>query len=132
MQVSDQGDYLLVVSENGMGKRTELSEFKPQGRGGKGILCYKLTEKTGTIVGAKLCSDEGDIMLITNEGIIMRTPISSISVIGRNTQGVRIMNVDTEHDVRVASIAKVRSEDAEDLDPEEEASDQEFEEGSEE
>ena len=132
MQVSDQGDYLLVVSENGMGKRTELSEFKPQGRGGKGILCYKLTEKTGTIVGAKLCSDEGDIMLITNEGIIMRTPISSISVIGRNTQGVRIMNVDTEHDVRVASIAKVRSEDAEDMDPEEEDSDQEFEEDSEE
>ena len=83
-------------------------------------------------MGAKLCSDEGDIMLITNEGIIMRTPISSISVIGRNTQGVRIMNVDTEHDVRVASIAKVRSEDAEDLDPEEEDSDQEFEEDSEE
>lgn len=113
MQVSGQGRYLLVVSEKGMGKRTELSEFKAQGRGGKGILCYKVTEKTGAIVGAKLCDDDGDLMLITTEGIIMRTPVSSISVIGRNTQGVKIMNVDK--DVQVASIAKVKSAEEEEL-----------------
>ena len=118
MQVSDQGRYLLIVSENGMGKRTELSEFKAQGRGGKGVLCYKVTDKTGAIIGAKLCNDDGDLMLITTEGIIMRTAVSSISIIGRNTQGVKIMNVNK--DVKVASIAKVRS--AEEVeDPEETA-----------
>ena len=113
MQIESQGDRLLVVSENGMGKRTETSEFKTQGRGGKGVLCYKVTEKTGKLIGAKLCGDDSDLMLITNEGIIMRTPISSISLIGRNTSGVRIMNIDTEAGVYVASIAKTRGGDSE-------------------
>ena len=125
MQVSSQGQYLLVVSENGMGKRTEISEFKAQGRGGKGILCYKVTEKTGNIVGAKLCDEEGDLMLITTEGIIMRTPISSIPVIGRNTQGVKIMNVDAENDVKVAGIAKVKGEEEEASDASEEGNEKE-------
>ena len=109
MQIESQGDKLLVVSENGMGKRTLISEFKTQGRGGKGVLCYKVTEKTGKLIGAKLCGDDSDLMLITNEGIIMRTPIASISLIGRNTSGVRIMNIDTESGVYVASIAKTRA-----------------------
>ena len=122
MQVESQGAYMLVVSENGMGKRTPISEFRLQGRGGKGILCYKVTERTGFLVGAKLCNDEGDIMLITSEGIIMRTPISSISVIGRNTQGVRIMNI--EENVRVAGITKVKSEE-EDTSSEEPVSEEE-------
>lgn len=129
MQVSGQGSYLLIVSENGMGKRTELSEFKLQNRGGKGILCYKVTEKTGTIVGAKLCEDEGDIMLITTEGIIMRTPITSISVIGRNTQGVKIMNV--KSGVKVAGIAKVRSDEEEEDERSEESAGFEAGEGAE-
>ncbi len=109
MQIESQGDKLLVVSENGMGKRTLISEFKTQGRSGKGVLCYKVTEKTGKLIGAKLCGDDSDLMLITNEGIIMRTPIASISLIGRNTSGVRIMNIDTESGVYVASIAKTRA-----------------------
>ena len=112
MQIESQGDKLLVVSENGMGKRTLTSEFKTQGRGGKGVLCYKVTEKTGHLIGAKLCGDESDLMLITNEGLIMRTPIASISLIGRNTSGVRIMNIDPESGVYVASIAKTRSGDS--------------------
>lgn len=118
MQVSGQGETILVVSENGMGKRTPVSEFRMQGRGGKGILCYKVTEKTGTLVGAKLCGDEGDLMLITTEGIIMRTPLAAISVIGRNTQGVKIINLPAE--VHVAGIAMVKSAEETDA-PEEES-----------
>ena len=114
MQIESQGDKLLVVSEKGMGKRTLTSEFKTQGRGGKGVLCYKVTEKTGKLIGAKLCNDDGDLLLITNEGIIMRTQISSISLIGRNTSGVRIMNIDTESGIYVASITKTKSGDNED------------------
>ena len=121
MQIESQGDKLLVVSEKGMGKRTLTSEFKTQGRGGKGVLCYKVTEKTGKLIGAKLCNDDGDLLLITNEGIIMRTQISSISLIGRNTSGVRIMNIDTDSGIYVASITKTKSdEDKEDI-PEETA-----------
>ena len=131
MQIESQGDKLLVVSENGMGKRTLISEFKTQGRGGKGVLCYKVTEKTGKLIGAKLCGDDSDLMLITNEGIIMRTPIASISLIGRNTSGVRIMNIDTESGVYVASIAKTRAgendeEDAEGTEDTDDAEDAEI------
>ena len=121
MQIESQGTRLLIVSENGYGKRTDISEFKTQGRGGKGILCYKVTEKTGPICGAKLCGDEGDLLLITNEGIIMRTSIASISLIGRNTSGVKIMNIDPESGVYIAAITKTKSdEDKEDI-PEETA-----------
>ena len=107
MQVLSQGDKLLVVSENGMGKRTDVSEFRIQGRGGRGILCYKVTEKTGKLVSARLVRDDRDIMLITTEGIIMRTAVSNISVIGRNTSGVKIMNVNTENGETVAEIVKL-------------------------
>ena len=107
MQVLSQGDKLLVVSENGMGKRTDVSEFRIQGRGGRGILCYKVTEKTGKLVSARLVRDDRDIMLITTEGIIMRTAVSNISVIGRNTSGVKIMNVNTEKGETVAEIVKL-------------------------
>lgn len=106
MQTVSQGECLLTASEKGYGKRTYVSEFKPQYRGGKGVLCYKVTDKTGYVIGAKLVDDHREIMLITNEGIIIRMAVSDISIIGRNTSGVKLMNVDS--DVRVASIAKVR------------------------
>ena len=110
MQVDTQGEYLLVVSENGMGKRTLISEFTAQNRGGKGVLCYKITDKTGDIVGAKLVKDEHDLMIITNEGIVIRISVDDISVIGRNTSGVKLMAIDQDSDIRVASIAKVRDD----------------------
>ena len=110
MQMDTQGEKLLIVSENGMGKRTPIDEFTPQKRGGKGVLCYKITEKTGKIVGAKLVHDDHDIMIITNEGIVIRISVEDISVIGRNTSGVKLMNIDQESDIRVASIAKVRDD----------------------
>ena len=110
MQVHTQGDYLLIVSENGMGKRTEISEFTAQNRGGKGVLCYKITDKTGDIVGAKIVKDEHDLMIITNEGIVIRISVDDISVIGRNTSGVKLMAIDQDSDIRVASIAKVRDD----------------------
>ena len=72
MQLNSQGDYLLVVSENGMGKRTAMSEFTCQNRGGKGVKCYKITEKTGNVIGAKAVNEENEIMMITTEGIIIR------------------------------------------------------------
>ena len=108
MQKEDQGDTLLVVSENGMGKRTFISEFNAQNRGGKGVLCYKITEKTGSLVGAKLVNDGREIMLITTEGIIIRMSVDDISIIGRNTSGVKLMSIEQNSDIKVASIAKVR------------------------
>ena len=114
MQMESQGEELLVVSENGMGKRTPIEEFKPQFRGGKGVLCYKITEKTGALIGAKLVNDGREIMLITTEGIIIRMSVDDISVIGRNTSGVRLMSIDQNTDIKVASIAKVRESEAKD------------------
>ena len=110
MQMDSQGSKLLVVSANGMGKRTPIEEFSPQRRGGKGVLCYKITEKTGDIVGAKLVQDDHDLLLITTEGIVIRISVNDISVIGRNTSGVKLMNIDQDSDITVASIAKVRDE----------------------
>ena len=110
MQMDTQGEKLLIVSENGMGKRTPIEEFTAQNRGGKGVLCYKITEKTGDIVGAKLVHDDHDIMMITNEGVVIRISVEDISVIGRNTSGVKLMNIDQDSDIRVASIAKVRDD----------------------
>ena len=106
MQMSSQGDYLLFVSENGMGKRTAVSEFTVQLRGGKGVKCYKITEKTGNVVGVKAVNEENEIMLITTEGIIIRIPCSGISILGRITSGVKLMDV--AENITVASIAKVR------------------------
>ena len=105
MQICTQGDYLLVVSENGMGKRTPMAEFTVQLRGGKGVKCYKITEKTGNLIGSKAVNEDNEIMMITTEGIIIRTPCSGISVMGRITSGVKLMDVDGE--IKVASIAKV-------------------------
>ncbi len=110
MQVHTQGESLLVVSEFGMGKRTPISEFGTQNRGGKGVLCYKITEKTGELVGAKLVHNDHDIMIITTEGIVIRISADSISVYGRNTSGVKLMDIDPGSDIRVASIAKVRDD----------------------
>lgn len=106
MQMSSQGDYLLFVSENGMGKRTAVSEFTVQLRGGKGVKCYKITEKTGNVVGVKAVNEENEMMLITTEGIIIRIPCSGISILGRITSGVKLMDV--AENITVASIAKVR------------------------
>ncbi len=104
MQIIREGKYALMITENGMGKRTETDAFSRQYRGGKGIICYKLTEKTGKLVGMKVVDDEKDVLMITNEGIIIRTPADTISVIGRNTSGVKCMNT-TSDDIVVACIA---------------------------
>ena len=112
MQICTQGDYLLVVSENGMGKRTPMAEFTVQLRGGKGVKCYKITEKTGNLIGSKAVNEDNEIMMITTGGIIIRTAVASISMLGRNTSGVKVMNVG--ENVEVASIAKVREEKLED------------------
>ncbi len=114
MQMASQGEYMLVASEKGYGKRTRISEFKLQLRGGKGLLCYNVTEKTGNLVGMKLLDDGRDIMLITNEGILIRMGVDDISIIGRNTSGVKLMSIEADSDVRVASIAKVRESNRQD------------------
>lgn len=108
MQKLSQGDYVLVVSEKGMGKLTHVDEFKAQKRGGKGLHCYRITEKTGKLVGFKLTSKEREIMLITNEGVIIRMSLKDAKDIGRNTSGVKFMNIDPDSTTVIASIAKVR------------------------
>ena len=106
MQLDTQGKDLLIVSENGMGKRTYLDEFNVQYRGGKGVKCYKITEKTGDVVGAKAVNDDNEIMMITTAGIIIKLRVQDISTMGRIASGVKMMNLD--EDVVVARIAKVR------------------------
>ena len=106
MQLNTQGDELLIVSENGMGKRTNIDEFTVQRRGGKGIKCYKIVEKTGNVVGVKAVNEEHEIMMITTEGIIIQIRMSDVSVLGRITSGVKLINL--EKGVKVAKIAKVR------------------------
>ena len=106
MQLQTQGDSLLIVSENGMGKRTYLEEFTVQKRGGKGVKCYKITEKTGDVIGVKAVTDDNEIMMITTEGIIIQLRMQEISTLGRITSGVKMINLD--HGVKVAQIAKVR------------------------
>ena len=106
MQLQSQGDSLLIVSENGLGKRTYLNEFAVQNRGGKGVKCYKITEKTGNVVGVKAVSDENEIMMITTEGIIIQLRMQDISTLGRITSGVKMMNLD--EGIKIAQIAKVR------------------------
>lgn len=108
MQKLSQGNYLLLVSEKGYGKLTATEEFKPQNRGGKGLHCYRITEKTGDLVGFKLCDQDREIMLITSEGILIRMSLGKVSVIGRNTSGVKFMDLPKNGDTVIASIAKVR------------------------
>ena len=111
MQLNSQGYYLLVVSENGMGKMTSISEFAVQNRGGKGVKCYKITEKTGNVIGAKAVNEENEIMMINTEGIIIRLQCSDISILGRITSGVKLINL--PDGVTVASFAKVREKEEE-------------------
>lgn len=106
MQLDHQGDSLLIVSENGMGKRTYLEEFTVQKRGGKGVKCYKITEKTGFVVGVKAVVDSNEIMMITTGGVIIQLRMDDISTLGRITSGVKMINLD--EGVKVAQIAKVR------------------------
>ncbi len=112
MQIDNQGPFVLTVSEKGLGKLTRIEEFNRQGRGGKGLKCYKITPKTGDLVGAKLLSQEDEILLITTEGIMIRTSCSNISVLQRITSGVKVMNL--EEGVSVASFAKVKQVDVAD------------------
>ena len=106
MQLDSQGESLLIVSANGMGKKSRMGEFGTQNRGGKGIKCYKISSRTGEIVGAKAVNDDQEIMLITTEGIIIRINVGDISTLKRITSGVKLINM--EEDITVASIAKVR------------------------
>ena len=106
MQLNTQGDSLLIVSEKGMGKRTRMDEFSVQKRGGKGVKCYKIADKTGNVIGVKAVNDSHEIMMITTEGIIIQLRMEDISMIGRNTSGVKMINLD--EGVTVARIAKVR------------------------
>ncbi len=121
MQLDTQGDMLLIVSERGMGKCTMMDEFTVQNRGGKGVKCYKITEKTGNIIGVKAVRDHNEIMMITTEGIIIRMPVKGISVLSRVTSGVKLMNL--EDDVSVASLTKV-SENVSDAGTEEQQEEQ--------
>lgn len=118
MQMSSQGEKILLVTENGMGKRTLISEFNAQNRGGKGVKCYKITEKTGDLVGAKIVTDENDVMIITTEGIIIRTSCDGISTLGRVTSGVKVINLNYDNNVKVASMTEVQKEEFDDEDPE--------------
>ncbi|MCF2555666.1 DNA gyrase subunit A [Faecalicatena contorta] len=113
MQLVTQGSDLLIVSEKGMGKRTLINEFVTQNRGGKGVKCYKITEKTGNVVGIKAVDEDDEIMIINTEGIVIRMLISGISVLGRVTSGVKLINL-KDGDL-VASIAKVRDEEKEEV-----------------
>ncbi len=108
MQLDTQGQYLLFVSEYGMGKCTEMEEFTVQHRGGKGVKCYKITEKTGDVIGVKAVSEENEVMLITNAGIIIRIEVSDISKLGRITSGVKLMDIDVSMNIKVANLTKVR------------------------
>ena len=108
MQMNNQGDSLLIVSENGLGKRTSIDEFKLQKRGGKGVRCYRINDKTGYVVGVKAVNDDHEIMMITNEGIIIQFKVNTVLEIGRNTFGVKLINIDKDENIKVAKIAKVR------------------------
>ena len=118
MQMSSQGEKILLVTENGMGKRTLISEFNAQNRGGKGVKCYKITDKTGDLVGAKIVTDENDVMIITTEGIIIRTSCDGISTLGRVTSGVKVINLNYDNNVKVASMTEVQKEEFDDESPE--------------
>ena len=111
--VSSNKDYILAITENGFGKRTEVEEYRQQGRSGKGVLTYKTTAKTGHIIGIKIVNDTDDIMLITDTGVIIRLNVADISILGRNTQGVTLMR--TSDGGKVINIAKIPQEDEEEI-----------------
>ena len=105
MQMASQGDSVMIVSEKGLGKCTLISEFSPQNRGGKGVKCYKITEKSGNLVGVKSVGKDDELMLITTEGIIIRIRVNDTALLGRVTSGVKLINL--KDDITVASIARV-------------------------
>ena len=111
MQLDHQGEALLIASELGMGKRTPLSEFNVQKRGGKGVRCYKITEKTGALIALINVNDEEDLMIINRSGITIRMKVSELRVLGRNTQGVKLINLRGKD--FIASITKVPTENEE-------------------
>ena len=123
MQLHTQGDYLLIASEKGMGKRTAIEEFACQNRGGKGVKCYKITEKTGNVIGVKAVNEDNEIMIINTEGIVIRMECAGISILGRVASGVKLINLDSN--TKVASIAKVRETVAEEKAEVEEAGSEE-------
>ena len=123
MQLHTQGDYLLIASEKGMGKRTAIEEFTCQNRGGKGVKCYKITEKTGNVIGVKAVNEDNEIMIINTEGIVIRMECAGISILGRVASGVKLINLDSN--TKVASIAKVRETVAEEKAEVEEAGSEE-------
>ena len=108
---TEKDNYILAITENGFGKRTEVEEYRAQSRAGKGILTYKTTEKTGHIIGVKVVTDNDDVMIITANGTVIRLNVSGISVLGRNTQGVTLMR--TSEGGKVVSIAKLSPEEDE-------------------
>lgn len=124
MQIDTQGEKLLVVSEKGYGKKTPLSEFHVQKRGGKGVRCYKIVEKSGDVVGIKAVNDDHEIMMITDEGIIIQISMEDVSTQGRNASGVKLMNLDDN--VKIAKVAKVREKYGDELDELEEETDEEI------
>ncbi|MBO7401701.1 MAG: DNA gyrase subunit A [Lachnospiraceae bacterium] len=109
MILTNEGTNILFVSENGLGKLTAIDEFTAQHRGGKGVKCYKLMERSGVLVAAKAVDTEGEVMLITTEGVVIRIPISGISVLGRNTTGVKLINMGKSN--TVAGVTKVLEDD---------------------
>ena len=109
MQLNTQGEYLLFVSANGMGKRTAISEFGTQRRGGKGVKCYKINDKTGKVIGVKAVNEDNEVLLITTEGTVIRILVSDISALGRDTSGVKLINLQDKNE-SVAGIAKVKEE----------------------
>ncbi len=129
MQLESAGECVLIVSANGMGKRTPFTDFKLQNRGGKGVKCYKITDKTGNVIGAKAVNDGNEVLMITNEGIIIRMSVDDISILGRVTLGVKLMNTGANDDIVVASITKVKESvteaDAKELEMQENAEDSE-------
>ena len=111
--VCDDDCMLLSVTENGFGKKTDIKEFKCQFRGGRGVSGYKITDKTGLIAGCEIINEDDDVMMITSDGIIIRTDTNEISMFGRVTQGVRVMKL--ADDIRVVSIAKAKKEEEEEI-----------------
>ena len=106
--IKEDKDYILAITENGFGKRTEVEEYRCQGRAGKGVLTYKTTAKTGNIIGIKVVNDTDDVMMITDTGVVIRINVKDISVLGRNTQGVTLMR--TSDGGKVVNIAKIPEE----------------------
>ena len=104
---TSEAEHVLFISENGYGKRTAPGEFALHHRGGKGMRCYNVVDKTGPLVGARMVDNTDEVIMITNEGILIRIPVADISILGRNTSGVKCMNIDAESDIRVANFAKV-------------------------